>query len=201
MIYKLSFPVIVKYPWSSNEREQTDKSTTVIFAGSFNPPHMGHLGMLVYLARRYGEVIVVVGMNPNKVYDVSPADRAVLIERMMEKEGIPNVRVEVVSGYIWRYAMSQNTKIMFRGIRSWDKDGMDETLLYCQNLWGPMVLGLKWPLPTYFIEGDPSYRHVSSTFIRKLCHEQKHKSSHDIDLSAVVLKSIQKDVFKLYSSQ
>ena len=48
----------------------------VVMAGSFNPPHNGHLAsraILEYLSKRYGqEVIVVIGVNLTKKYLVSP---------------------------------------------------------------------------------------------------------------------------------
>ena len=43
----------------------------------------------------YGDVIVVVGMNPNKKYLVSPEQRATLIRRMLEPHGVAkHVRVK-----------------------------------------------------------------------------------------------------------
>ena len=44
---------------------------------------------------RYGEVIIVVGMNPNKKYQVTPMERAELV-RKMARASIPrnNIRVE-----------------------------------------------------------------------------------------------------------
>jgi len=190
MMYKLTYPTIISYPWSfpSNERwRRRDKQMTVVLAGSYNPPHKGHLAMLSYLSERYGQVIAVIGMNPLKKYAVSPAQRAELLQQMIQKCIIlkdgdkcdlgKNIRVQVVSGYIWRFAMKNQAKILYRGIRTWEKDGIEESMLHKQNLYGPMLLGpLKWPLPTYFLEGVPEYRHVSSTLIRELCEKNK---SHD----------------------
>ena len=81
---------------------------------------------------------------------------------------------KVVSGYIWRYAMSKNAKIFFRGIRTWEKDGEEERALHKLNLWGPLLLGpMKWPLPTYYLEGNPKYTSLSSTLIRDKCKQLK----------------------------
>ena len=44
---------------------------------------------------RYKEVIVVIGVNPNKKYDVTPAERAELVERMVSlSTSRNNIRVE-----------------------------------------------------------------------------------------------------------
>ena len=189
MMYSLAYPIIISYPWSfpmDGRRRRREKEMTVVFAGSYNPPHKGHLAMLSYLAERFGRVIAVIGMNPNKQYAVSPAKRAELLQHMIEKciilegddtnERGKNIRVEIVSGYIWRFAMKNQATILFRGIRTWEKDGIEENKLHKQNLYGPMLLGpLKWPLPTYYLEGVPEYRHVSSTLIRELCEKNIKK--------------------------
>jgi hypothetical protein len=50
LLKPILWPVIVTYPWSET-KDQEDKRT-VILAGSYNPPHLGHLAMLEYLSKR-----------------------------------------------------------------------------------------------------------------------------------------------------
>ena len=40
--------------------------------------------MIEYLARRYKKVHVVIGMNPDKIYQVTPVRRADILERMLD---------------------------------------------------------------------------------------------------------------------
>ena len=88
----------------------------------------------------------------------------------------------MVTGYIWRYAKTQNATIFFRGIRTWSADGHDERQLQILNSWGPLLLGpLVWPLRTIFLEGDPKYRHVSSTLTRQLCAKIRQRRLHGDD--------------------
>merc|ERR1712228_736208 len=125
-------------------------------------------------------------MNSSKKYDVTPQQRASFVRDMIASEDSikSNVRVEVVEGYIWRFAFREGVSIMFRGIRSWEKDGDEERYLHFLNTWGPMVFGpLRWPLPTQFLEGKPEYNHISSTLIRSICMEAKEKG-HEADISA-----------------
>lgn len=200
---RLYWPIVLKYPWPTCHEAATrasDKTKRVLFAGSFNPPHHGHLAMLRYLATRYNEVVVVVGANPNKKYLVAPAERAAILKQMVKEERVNGkVKVEVVSGYIWRFAMKERVSLMFRGIRSWEKDGKEERSLHLLNLCGPIILGpLKWPLPTHFLEGKPEYNHISSTLIRNLCVEGKKRGDKP-DLSKLVPNSVADETAAAYS--
>ena len=94
LIYRVLNPVIIKFPWPNVDAPETE-NRTVVFAGSFNPPHNGHLAMVKYLAQKHQEVILVIGMNPNKTYKVSPSQRADLLERMVASLGLDKSRVRV----------------------------------------------------------------------------------------------------------
>ena len=167
LIHPILVPPILRYPWPY-DRQPRDKQRTVAIAGSYNPPHRGHLAMIAHLSERYGRVLVVLGCNPHKRYAVTPDERAGLLRTMVQ--AYPNVQVHVVSGYIWRFAKPRGVTCFIRGIRSWDRDGADERQLQILNTWGPLLLGpLWWPLPTLFLEGHPAYNHISSTLIRDTC--------------------------------
>jgi hypothetical protein len=49
LIQPILLPVIIEFPW---EDKNVKESQTVILAGSYNPPHRGHLAMLEYLSKR-----------------------------------------------------------------------------------------------------------------------------------------------------
>jgi len=85
---------------------------------------------------------------------------------------LPQVTVRAVAGYLWRHV--PQAQILFRGIRTWHKDGPDERHLQILNTWGPLVCGpFWWPRTTYFLQGNPQYNHISSTLIRDICRGQK----------------------------
>jgi cytochrome b561 len=54
LVGPILFPTIIRYPWPKQAQQGArDKNITVALAGSFNPPHKGHLAMILYLAERY----------------------------------------------------------------------------------------------------------------------------------------------------
>mmetsp|Transcript_1346 Transcript_1346/g.4698 ORF Transcript_1346/g.4698 Transcript_1346/m.4698 type:complete len:196 (+) Transcript_1346:703-1290(+) len=138
-------------------------------AGSFNPPHNGHLGLVRHLSLRHSAVVVVIGHNAAKAYAVSPLERQALVRQACADLQIENVRVECSDDYIWRVARKHGAPLLYRGIRSWAKDGLAERWLEFLNLIGPPALALAPPLRTCFLEADPRYAHVSSTLIRRRC--------------------------------
>jgi cytidyltransferase-like protein len=138
-------------------RPNPEARRDAIFAASFNPPHVGHLHVLRAIAKRHrqGTVYAVVGHNPSKRYVVSPEERASLLRACVaaDPEALGNVRVEVVAGFIWQFAFACDVRkglppgaahvgcVLYRGIRSWAKDGAAETWLHVLNLAGPLLLG------------------------------------------------------------
>jgi len=200
VLFQLFFPTIISYPWNSAESSEVESSREkvekVIFAGSFNPPHNGHYAMIEYLAKRYGEVIIIIGVNPLKKYDVNPENRVQII-RIMIKNIKGNVSVQVVSGYIWRYAYTIGAKVLFRGVRSWEKDGKNELLLLFQNIYGPMILGPFKTISTIFLEGKTEFNHISSSLVREICQQ---KELNGTTLSGLVPNNVADLIASTYSN-
>eukprot|EP00980_Cylindrotheca_fusiformis_P014494 scaffold3875_cov123-Cylindrotheca_fusiformis.AAC.14 len=197
LVPPIIWPTIITYPWEEEEKE--DK--IVILAGSYNPPHLGHLKMLEYLSNsvRLPPLTISSFHSPQK-YLVSPEERVDLLRQILQTSSITNVRVEVVEGYIWRWAKREGATVFYRGIRSWEKDGHDERALQILNTWGPLLLGpLFWPIPTIYIEGDPNYNHISSTLIREICRDGKEAAEDSLD--GLVPKTVAKSVSTLYSGK
>jgi pantetheine-phosphate adenylyltransferase len=201
LLYTILFPTILRYPWPDRRRQTKKIPQTVVFAGSFHPPHLGHVAMLQYLQQQYERVILVIGNNAKKSYSVSPQKRAAWLRRIAQPYS--NVHVQVLSGYIWRTVQRQGAQKFVRGIRSWEQDGTEERTLQIQNTWGPILLGPLWyPLPTIFLQGIPKYNHISSTFIRNLIQKYKESTEKEYELQdhlrTLVPESILEYVIKSY---
>lgn len=172
-------------------------------AGSMNPPHLGHMALLQHLHRRgHRRIFVAIGFNPSKANAVAPERRAELLRTMCSAAGLSDwVEVHVVNGYIWRWASGLGVRTLFRGIRSWCKDGPEERMLHLRNQIGPVLLGLRVPIPTVFLAADPEFAHISSTLVRRRCEECASEELAEEALEGLVPAGLAVDVWRLYSSR
>ncbi|MHC4591460.1 MAG: methylated-DNA--[protein]-cysteine S-methyltransferase, partial [Planctomycetota bacterium] len=109
--------------WSVKEGKIVKRETandgprTCVYAGSFDPPTMGHMHMIEKGAAMFDRLIVSVGINPNKKCTFSVADRLEMLRRCTD--GLGNVEVDSFEGqFLVHYAESKGAGYVLRGIRS-----------------------------------------------------------------------------------
>lgn len=171
------------------------KGGKAVIAGSYNPPHLGHLEVIRIISQIHDEVHVVIGVNPAKTYAVSPYQRQELLRAMVRDMHLSNVKIVVWRGYIWKYAQEINATLMYRGIRTWAKDGLAEKYLELQNVMGQLLLGKRWlVVNTAYLEGlDAKFQGFSSTLLRTRIKEGKA-------IDDLVPTSCREAVIEAYSS-
>jgi len=87
-----------------------------VYAGSFDPPTNGHMWMIREGARLFDELIVAVGVNPDKKYTFSTAERLQMLREAVE--GLEGVSVDSFeSQFLVHYANSVGAGHLLRGIR------------------------------------------------------------------------------------
>jgi pantetheine-phosphate adenylyltransferase len=88
-----------------------------IYAGTFDPPTVGHLWMIEHAAGLFDELIVALGVNPEKRNTFSVEERAEMLRSCTA--GLQNVRVETYTNqYLINYAQKKKASYIVRGIRS-----------------------------------------------------------------------------------
>lgn len=93
------------------------KPRTCVYAGSFDPPTMGHMHMIEKGAAMFDRLIVSVGINPNKRCTFSLDDRLEMLR--LCTDGLGNVEVDSFEGqFLVHYAESKGAGYVLRGIRS-----------------------------------------------------------------------------------
>ncbi len=88
-----------------------------VYAGSFDPLTVGHLWMIEEGARLFDQLIVAIGINPEKRYQFSLKDRLDMLRASTQKLG--NIKITSFENqFLIGYAKSVNATHILRGIRS-----------------------------------------------------------------------------------
>ena len=93
-----------------------------LYAGSFDPPTMGHVDIILRAATLADKLIVGVGQNVNKTYVFSDVERKELLETVCsipERKHL-NVEVVIIKGLVADYVMEHDIRFMVRGLRNYN---------------------------------------------------------------------------------
>jgi pantetheine-phosphate adenylyltransferase len=131
-----------------------------VYAGSFDPLTIGHLWMIQEGARLFGQLIVAIGINPDKKYQFTVEERlAMLCESCQE---FSNVSVASFSNlYLIDYAKSVGATHIVRGIRSAGDYEFERTM---RNINGD----LDSKICTVFLMPPRDIAEVSSSMVKGL---------------------------------
>ena len=130
-----------------------------IYAGSFDPPTMGHLWMIQQGSQLFDELVVVLGVNPDKKGFLSEAQRMDALRGMLAG-GPANVRVEKMSGgFLVDYARRLGATHLLRGIRNTVDFEYEKSM-------DRMNARMEPALQTVYLMPPPELESVSSSFVR-----------------------------------
>jgi len=135
--------------------------TIAIYAGSFNPFHIGHLNIVEKAERVFGEgnVLIAMGVNPEKAKSEDLLSRSVEIAR---KTGRP---VEVYTTFLHELVEKKESEgykvVLVRGLRNGDDLAYEDNQLKFIN-------DFKKNIDVVFFRCDEQFAHISSSAIRNL---------------------------------
>ena len=129
-----------------------------VFAGSFDPPTLGHLDLVRRGLALFDGVVVGVGHNPNKKRALSLEVRLDLLRRALAD--LPAARVEAFEGLTVAFARQVGAVALIRGVRD-ANDLAYETPLARANR---EMTGVE----TVFLLADPRFAHVSSSLMKEI---------------------------------
>ena len=132
-----------------------------IYAGSFDPPTLGHLWMIQQGALLFDELVVVLAVNPEKKSFLCTEERrAALQEMISDIAEAGRVRVEVMErGFLVDFAEKIGATHLLRGVRD-AKDFDYERTMACMN--ARMAPGIH----TVFMIPPGELEAISSTLVR-----------------------------------
>ena len=130
-----------------------------IYAGSFDPPTKGHLWMIEQGAMLFDELVVVLGVNPDKKGFLTENQRVDALRGMLAG-GPANVRVEKMQGgFLVDFARRIGATHLLRGIRN-------ATDFEYEKSMDRMNARMEPEIRTVYLMPSPELEAVSSSFVR-----------------------------------
>lgn len=131
-----------------------------IYAGTFDPPTLGHAWMIERAASLFDEIIVAIGINPDKKTLFSVDDRLDMLRALTER--FPNVRTTSFGNhYLVHYTISTGAQFVLRGIRNGSDYEFERTMLNINGDLDPRVT-------TVFLMPPREIAEVSSSVVKGL---------------------------------
>lgn len=136
------------------------KIRRAVYAGSFDPVTNGHMHMIREGARLFDELVVAIGINPDKRYSFSLDQRTEFLRKSVD--GIANVTLDSFENlFLVDYANSIEADYILRGIRNPNDYEYERSMRYINEDMNPRVV-------TVFLIPPREISEVSSSFVKGL---------------------------------
>lgn len=87
-----------------------------IYAGSFDPPTLGHLDLIERASALFSDVIVGIGKHPSRNPLFSAKERLDLVSKISAH--LSNVTVESFDGLLIHFCQQKKARVIVRGLRA-----------------------------------------------------------------------------------
>ena len=128
-----------------------------VFAGTFDPPTLGHKDIVLKCLELFDEVIVAILINPNKRPLFSEEARLSMLRKVFA--AYKNVRVLAYDGLTVDLLKRENAKFYVRGIRNGTDYDYEAQLNYINmDMYKEMI--------TVFLPTRQEFLHISSSLVK-----------------------------------
>ena len=128
-----------------------------VFAGTFDPPTLGHKDIVLKCLELFDEVIVAILINPNKRPLFSEEARLDMLRKVFA--AYKNVRVLAYDGLTVDLLKRENAKFYVRGIRNGTDYDYEAQLNYINmDMYKEMI--------TVFLPTRQEFLHISSSLVK-----------------------------------
>ena len=155
----------------------------IVYPGTFDPIHNGHLDIAKKAAELFDELILVVAVNQEKSPLFSDGERVDLIKKSLSK--VKNIRVDTFDGLIVDFVRSTDSVAIIRGLRH-VSDFEFEFQMAMMNF------HLNKDITSIFMMPDEKYIHLNSSVVKDV-------SKNGGNVSAFVPKCVQEALFIKFS--
>ena len=129
----------------------------IIYPGTFDPIHNGHLDIAKRAAKIFDELVLVVAINKEKNPLFTSDERIGLIKKSVVD--LKNVRVSSFNGLVVDYAKSEEAVAIIRGLRHVSDFEFEFQMAMMNYNLNPEITSM-------FMMPDEKYIHLNSTVIK-----------------------------------
>ncbi len=138
-----------------------------VYAGSFDPPTLGHLDLMVRAAKLFERVIIAVGRHPTRNPLFNFDERLELLTEVTKT--IPNLTVDSFDGLLFQYCERVGARVIVRGLRAATDFEYELQIAHANADMAPHI-------DTVFLPTRTNYGFVSASLVREI-------ASHGGDVS------------------
>ncbi|NPA33099.1 MAG: pantetheine-phosphate adenylyltransferase [Aquificae bacterium] len=128
----------------------------VVYPGTFDPPHFGHLDIVKRSANIFDEVVVAIAKKPRRYLLFTIEERIEMFKEMTRD--IPNVKVTSFDGLLVEFMKREGISVIVRGVR-----------LFTDFEYELQIALTNYKLAkaeTVFMMPSQEFIHISSTIVR-----------------------------------
>lgn len=128
-----------------------------VFAGTFDPPTLGHEAVIRDCLKMFDEVVAAVLVNPNKQPAFTVEQRLDMLKLAAKND--PRVRVIAFEGTVAELLEKEDTKVYVRGIRNCTDLDFENANYYASKKLDKTLIAVYLPCPQELM-------HISSSMVR-----------------------------------
>lgn len=132
-----------------------------VFAGTFDPPTLGHESVIEQCLKLFDEVVVAILVNPKKQPTFSLAQRTEMLSLATKRNS--RVRIVAFEGTVAELLQKEQTSFYVRGIRNGTDLDFENANFYASKKLDENLTALYFPCPQELL-------HVSSSMVRNSLH-------------------------------
>jgi pantetheine-phosphate adenylyltransferase len=139
-------------------------SLRVLYPGSFDPLHLGHVDIIAQAVELFGSVVVAVMHNPSKPSGLFPVEQRVELARRslahLDPDGTGRVTVQARSGLAVQAAAADRADFIVKGLRTAGDFEIEQQMAHNNYA----VTGIR----TVYLPCSPEFSYISSRFVREI---------------------------------
>ena len=133
-----------------------------VFPGSFDPITLGHKNIIDRSISLFDEIIIAVGMNPEKKYMFSLIQRMEFISKTFHEK--KSISVKSYKGLTIEFCKKNNSEFIIRGLRSSADFEFEKTIAHTNK----SLSGIE----TVFLLTEAKTSFISSSIVREIISNQ-----------------------------